>query len=194
MQNANTSRGADEPDALAAALMEIAPLIMREVRALMRAHRDVALSVPHFRALGYVRRHPACSLTMVAEHLGLSVPATSRLVDALVTNGLMLRQSSTQDRRFVTLHLSAEGERIQDDARAAALRGLAARVAPLNPEQRGAIAHALDPLRVAFPAVAAAASDATADSAAPGEASGAQKEGERHGRAARGDSLPGSPA
>lgn len=162
MQKTNTTTPGDDPEALAAALMEVAALITREVRTLMRAHRDVALSVAHFRALGYVRRHPACSLTAVAEHLGLSVPATSRLVEALVADGLVVRQPSAHDRRYVTLHLSAEGERIQDEARSAALRSLAARLEPLGPQQRATIAQALDPLRQAFPSTAGAAPDAVA--------------------------------
>src|SRR5260221_13895521 len=175
MQKTNTTAAGDDPEALAAALMEVAALITREVRTLMRAHRDVALSVAlsvaHFRALGYVRRHPACSLTVVAEHLGLSVPATSRLVEALVADGLVVRQPSAHDRRYVTLHLSAEGERIQDEARSAALRSLAARLEPLSPQHRAIIAQALDPLRQAFPSAAGAVAPdavATENSSHPG--------------------------
>jgi DNA-binding MarR family transcriptional regulator len=173
MQKTSTTAAGDDPEALAAALMEIAALITREVRTIMRAHRDMALSVAHFRALGYVHRHPACSLTAVAEHLGLSVPATSRLVEALVADGLVVRELSAHDRRYVTLHLSAEGERIQDEARSAALRSLAARLEPLSPQQHAIIAQALDPLRQAFPSAAgAAAPDAVAaeESSQPGNA------------------------
>lgn len=166
MQMTNDSASADDPEALAAALMEVAALIMREVRALMRSHRGASLSVAHFRALGYVRRHPACSLTAVADHLGLSVPATSRLVDALVADGLMVRQPSAHDRRFVTLQLSPEGERIQNEARSAAMHSLAARLEPLSPQHRAIIAQALDPLRQAFPSTA----DADAASARTGPA------------------------
>lgn len=150
MQPAPTESFAEESAPLAAALMEVAPLVMREIRLRMRQHRGAGLSVPQFRALGYIRRHPDCSLTAVAEHLGLSVPATSRLVDALVDAGMALRAASASDRRFVTLRLSAEGERIQTEARAAALKSLTARLEPLDPAERAAIARALEPLRQAF--------------------------------------------
>ena len=93
-------------ESLAAALMEVAPLVMREIRMRMRQHRGPELSVPQFRALGYLRRHPACSLTALAEHLGLSLPATSRMVEALVAAGLIVREPSASDRRYVTLRLS----------------------------------------------------------------------------------------
>lgn len=163
MHNAPTEPSGEDSTPLAAALMEVAPLVMREIRTRMRQSRGACLSVPQFRALGYVRRHPDCSLTEVADHLGLSVPATSRLVDALVVAGLTLRATSASDRRFVTLRLSAEGERIQAEARSAALKSLAARLAPLEPAQRAAIAQALEPLRRAFaesPADPSASEDA----------------------------------
>lgn len=153
MQNAAielSESSSDAVESLAAALMEVAPLIMREIRTRMRQHRGEGLSVPQFRALGYVRRHPACSLTAVADHLGLSLPATSRLVEALVAGGLVVREPSASDRRYVTLRLSAEGERIQATARAAALKSLAARLESLDPAQREGIAQALAPLRQVF--------------------------------------------
>ena len=158
MQSARITSPAEESEALAAALMEVAPLVMREIRLRMRQHRGAGLSVPQFRALGYIRRHPDCSLTAVAEHLGLSVPATSRLVDALVAAGMARREASASDRRFVTLRLSAEGERIQTEARGAALKSLTARLEPLDSAERAAIAHALEPLRQAFAAPSAEAS------------------------------------
>ncbi|MGH2504870.1 MAG: MarR family winged helix-turn-helix transcriptional regulator, partial [Ktedonobacterales bacterium] len=80
MHNAPIEPSGDDSAPLAAALMEVAPLVMREIRTRMRQSRGAGLSVPQFRALGYLRRHPGCSLTEVADHLGLSVPATSRLV------------------------------------------------------------------------------------------------------------------
>ncbi|HZC04876.1 MAG TPA: MarR family transcriptional regulator [Ktedonobacterales bacterium] len=166
MQNANieqASQGAQDAESLAAALMEVAPLVMREIRARMRQNRGAGLSVPQFRALGYVRRHPACSLTALAEHLGLSVPATSRLVEALVAAGLVLREASPSDRRFVRLILSDEGERIQAEARSAALKSLAARLESLDPAQRAGVAWALEPLRQIF----ASQGSGVEDNAAP---------------------------
>ena len=154
-------------ESLAAALMEVAPLVMREIRMRMRQHRGPELSVPQFRALGYLRRHPACSLTALAEHLGLSLPATSRMVEALVAAGLIVREPSASDRRYVTLRLSQEGERIQITARAAALKSLAARLESLDPAQRENIAQALAPLRQIFAAQDASAADTPASLAHP---------------------------
>src|SRR6185369_8728731 len=75
------------PEESAEALLDTVPLVMRTVRQLMREQRSSDLSVPQFRALGFINRHPETSVSAVAEHLGLSVAATSRLVDALVARG-----------------------------------------------------------------------------------------------------------
>jgi hypothetical protein len=38
-------------------LLDVLPQVMRAIRAEMRSHRALGLSVPQFRALGFVRRH-----------------------------------------------------------------------------------------------------------------------------------------
>src|SRR5579884_2450777 len=107
MQDANIPE--ITPEACAAQIIEVVPLVMRRIRAFMRAQRTPQLSVPQFRALGYVRRHPGTSLSAVAEHLGLSPAATSRLFDTLVDQTLVERHTSAEDRRFITLHLTGQG-------------------------------------------------------------------------------------
>lgn len=168
--NIESGESGESGESLAGTLMEVAPLVMREIRMRMRQHRGPGLSVPQFRALGYVRRHPACSLTAVADHLGLSLPATSRMVEALVASGLIQREPSASDRRYVTLRLSPEGERIQTTARAAALKSLAARLESLDPTQRADIVQALAPLRQVFAAQDASDADAPDAPAHPDDA------------------------
>ncbi len=150
MQHADNNAASDKAEALASELMEVVPLVMREIRAMMRRNRSAGLTVPQFRALVFVRRWPNCSLTAVADHLGLSTPATSRMVDTLVASGYIEREPSPTDRRFVTLRLSEQGERVQMSARSAALVQVIARLSPLTAEQRACIAEAMNPLRQAF--------------------------------------------
>jgi DNA-binding MarR family transcriptional regulator len=157
MQNAQNGPGsasASVPSAedLAALALETAPLIMRLIRQLMRADREAGLSTPQFRALGYVSRHSGTSLSQVAEHLGLSTPATSRLIDALVDRELVERAIAPEDRRYITLRLTARGEAVQAAARARALRGLSAVMEGLTPAERLAVADALPMLRQLFAA------------------------------------------
>jgi len=139
---------------VAALTLETAPLITRTIRTQMRAGRGDDLSTPQFRALGYVGRHPGASLSRVAEHLGLSTPATSRLIDALVTRGEVERAPDPEDRRYITLRLSAQGEARYLQTRQRALAHLGALLEGLTPAERDVVARALPILRALFTAEA----------------------------------------
>ncbi|MBI4578561.1 MAG: MarR family transcriptional regulator, partial [Planctomycetes bacterium] len=70
-------------------LLATVPVVMRFIRHEMRRHRRGGVTVPQFRALVFVSNHADASLSAMAEHLGLSLPAASRLVQGLVQRGLM---------------------------------------------------------------------------------------------------------
>jgi DNA-binding MarR family transcriptional regulator len=148
MQGANMQE--ISPAACAAQLIEVVPLVMRRIRAFMRAQRTPQLSVPQFRALGYVRRHPGTSLSAVAEHLGLSPAATSRLFDTLVGQTLVERRTSDEDRRYVTLHLTEQGAQALATMHEGATRALAQILAATGDGERQTIITALDQLRALF--------------------------------------------
>jgi DNA-binding MarR family transcriptional regulator len=97
------------PDQVAIAILETIPLSMRVIREQMRSGIAASLSVPQFRALRFVRRDPATSLSPVAEHLGTSVPAASQLVERLVRAGLVTREQHPREHRRVELRLTAAG-------------------------------------------------------------------------------------
>src|SRR5262245_54533048 len=111
MQVLHSANNSADPlaTACAAQLLEVVPAAMRRIRAYMRQQRIADLTVPQFRALGFIGRHPETSVSAVADHLGLSVAAASRLIDALVERGLVERETSRADRRFVILRLSPTG-------------------------------------------------------------------------------------
>src|ERR1035437_6023879 len=75
----STIAAAPEEEA-ARAVLETVPLVMRAIRARMREGRPEAISVPQFRALVYIRRHPGTGLSAVADQVGTSLPAASELV------------------------------------------------------------------------------------------------------------------
>jgi DNA-binding MarR family transcriptional regulator len=126
----------------AAAIMETVPLVMRTVRTEMRRHRS-DLSVPQFRALGFVRRHPGASLSAVAEHLGLTLSAMSTLMDNLVTRELVVRAINPDNRRRATLHLTALGQSTLAAAHAATQARLAELLATLPAAERGVVVRAM---------------------------------------------------
>lgn len=169
MQVANMSA---TPERSAEALLDTVPLVMRTIRQLMREQSSAELSVPQFRALGFVHRHPETSVTAVAEHLGLSPAATSRLVDALVARGFVERQASAIDRRYVTLRLSAQGITVRENARRYTAEQLAARVGEMSDADRATVVAALESLRQVFGGASfepELAADDQADTAASGD-------------------------
>lgn len=156
MQCASDNR--ETPDACAALLLETTPLVMRTIRAQMRGYRAADLSVPQFRALGFIRRHAGASLSDVAEHLGLTLPAASRLVDGLVTRDYVERQPKRSDRRTLALTASARGVAMLDTTRERTLADLRERLAPLSDADRAALTAALESLRMLFTSERAASS------------------------------------
>ena len=140
--------------------MDTVPLAMRTVRSEMRRHR-ADLSVPQFRALGFVRRHPGASLSEVAEHLGLTLSAMSTLMDNLVTRDLVVRAINPQNRRRATLTLTALGRSTLAAAHADTQARLADMLAVLPAHERAVVVRAMHLLRPIFTAGEAAEPDPT---------------------------------
>ena len=138
------------PTVCARELLETVPLTMRAIIAQMRAHHALNLSVPQFRTLVFLHRHGGASLSDVAEHLALTPPSVSKLIDALVTRGVVTRQTHPGDRRRVTLALTAGGREILQSAREAAQAHLAKELAKLPAGERATVAQAMRALRRVF--------------------------------------------
>jgi DNA-binding MarR family transcriptional regulator len=120
----------------AGAVLNVAPPVVRAIRKMMREHRLAELSVPQFRALGLLIRSPEASLSAVADYIGSSLPAASRMIDGLVAKNLVARKECCRDRRQVSLELTAMGRSAFLESRQATRRQLAQRLAGLSETQR----------------------------------------------------------
>jgi DNA-binding MarR family transcriptional regulator len=138
------------PDDCARELLEVVPPIMRVIRAEMRSRTTLELSVPQFRALSYLNRHAGASLSPVADHIGLTRPAMSILIDGLVNRKLVARETDPVDRRRLTLSLTRQGQSLYAAARQHTQARLAGRLAALSPAEREALAASLEQLRSLF--------------------------------------------
>jgi DNA-binding MarR family transcriptional regulator len=136
-------------DACARALLDTVPLVIRVIRGQMCRHRS-GITIPQFRALCFVRSSSGISLSAVADFIGLSLPAMSRLVDGLVEKGLMERRSCQDDRRHVRLSVTEAGEATIDEARALASQHLSEALTDLSARQRATIVSAMSTLRDVF--------------------------------------------
>ena len=137
------------PSDCSAQLIEVTPLLMRRIRHEMRRRTMPGLSVPQFRTLNYLRRHPRSSLSDVAAHLGLTLPSTSKLVQKLVAQKVVLRRGAT-DRRRVCLSLTQEGITALSVAHLETRQHLADGLSPLTTKELATVSAALQILNAAF--------------------------------------------
>ena len=137
-------------DDLTREFLEVVPLLMRQVRKEFRSHRTPDLSVPQFRALVFVNRNPGTALSPLAEHLGLTLPSTSKMVDHLVLRSYLNRQASKDDRRKITLELTTQGESVLKTSYQATQKQLESILEKLNPEEQENLLSSLRILRLLF--------------------------------------------
>ena len=137
-------------DACAHEIMDTAPQIMQAIRMEMRRGRASNISIPQFRTLRFIQRNPDSALSTLAEHLGLTLPSVSKLVDGLVKQKLITRKESTADRRRLTLMLTTAGASIVDAARAGARANLATKMVGLSNAELQTITTAMLLLRPLF--------------------------------------------
>ena len=131
-------------------LLDTTPQIMRSIRAEMRSHRGHDLSVPQFRTLTFIHRNPEVSLSHLADHLGLTLPSTSKLVDGLVNQKVVTRRESKEDRRRLTLALTKNGEDILRVARGATQDHLKNILGELSADELSTIVRAMNLLQPLF--------------------------------------------
>jgi DNA-binding MarR family transcriptional regulator len=140
------------PEDCAREVLDVIPAIMLTIRAEMRRQRKMGLSVPEFRALGYLLMHPMASLSDVAEHVGTPLPSMSKMIDGLVNQKLVHRETSPDDRRKIKLALTPAGKTILQSARRTAQVNLSKYLYGLSPQDCATVMSAMSVLKKVFPA------------------------------------------
>lgn len=105
----------------------------------LRAHAEARIgggSAPA--VLVHLQAYPGESVEAVRRVLGISQPATVRVVDRLAAEGLVERGPGP-GRRSLALHLTAAGERAATDALGRRTRSLRALLDPLAPAEQAAL-------------------------------------------------------
>ena len=138
------------PQACASELLDVVPAIMRVIRAHMREASSSELSVPQFRTLRFLSCRKDRSVSDVAEHIGLSLPSASKLVQQLLERGYVHRAVASADRRRTVLAPTAKGARVLQAASMAARDRLAEMVAELANGDRESVIVAMRTLRSIF--------------------------------------------
>jgi DNA-binding MarR family transcriptional regulator len=131
-------------------ILEAVPQVMLAIRTEMRSHRGSDLSVPQFRVLVYLNRHEGASLSAIAEHLGLTLPSMSKMIDGLVGRELVIRRLDPGDRRRVTLAPTVLGRTAMQSAYQATESRLAERLVALPAAARRTVFQAMQVLEAIF--------------------------------------------
>lgn len=100
-------------------------------------------------ALVHLQAYPGTSVEGLRRVLGVSQPATVRVVDRLVAEGLVQRRAGP-DRRTLALHLTTAGERAASDLLARRTRSLRSLLEALEPDEQEALERLLERLVAAL--------------------------------------------
>ncbi len=140
----------ENPQEIAHELLDVIPLVMRSIRAEMRGNRGSDLTVPQLRTLTYIYRQNGGFVSELAEHLGLTLPSTSVLVDGLVKRGILSRSPVQRDRRRIRLDLTEAGNAILKRAQEHTQAHFSQLLCELPVEDQETVAKAMHILRSLF--------------------------------------------
>lgn len=104
------------------------------------------LSMPQFGILMHLYYSNNCGISHLGEHMDISAPAASQLVDRLVQHGLVERTEDPNDRRAKQLTLTPKGRELIETGLTARTRWVDELVRLLKPEDYDQVAGTLSKL------------------------------------------------
>jgi len=116
----------------------------------LRKHGTQLLSVPQFRTLLFISRNRGASLSEVSDHIGLTLPSMSVLVDGLVLRNFVIRRTHQNDRRRMNLTLTERGETTLQSARKRTQEYLKEQLSRCSEAERGTVVRGMGTLRQVF--------------------------------------------
>ncbi|HST37291.1 MAG TPA: MarR family transcriptional regulator, partial [Allosphingosinicella sp.] len=117
---------------------------IRLLRTLRREDDGSGLSAPRLSALSVIVYAGPLSLAALAEAEQVKPPTMSRIVEALVTRGLVTREAKPGDRRSVRIAATEEGNQLLAAGRERRVRALVARLGRLADSERRALARGVE--------------------------------------------------
>ena len=124
----------------------IAGVLPQVMGALMSRHPvqagDWDMTMAQMRALMAVGHGPGCTMGELASRLGIGVSAATGLVDRLVEQGALERESDPEDRRVVRVRISPAGIRAGQEWQAAQILHMGAALSALSDRDIRRVAEA----------------------------------------------------
>ena len=130
-------------EACAARIVETTLQVLCTIRGELRNEGALDLSMAQFRTLTRLRQQPGSGLSDLADDIGVSPPAVSKLIDGMVERGLVERTVAPDDRRRIGLAVTPTGLRALERVRALVQARVASRLGSLSPAQRTEVHDAL---------------------------------------------------
>ncbi|MEI7988667.1 MAG: MarR family transcriptional regulator [Chloroflexota bacterium] len=107
------------------------------------------ISVEQFHILRYIRKGSG-SVSELADAKHISRPAISQAVDILVEKGLITRQQNVEDRRYVQLELTQNGDTLLNAIFKENRAWMKEKLAPLSLEELNSILLSMEVLKKVF--------------------------------------------
>ena len=137
------------PEQCAELILEVAPRVIRTIRTEVAEYVGSGTTLPQFRVLSHLNREQRC-LSDLAARQHVSLATMSKIVTGLVVLGYVERSAKGADRRYITLRLTAKGQRFFDRTNAHTHEKIMARVESLSAEERARIIAGLQVLETVF--------------------------------------------
>ncbi|MHB1458895.1 MAG: MarR family winged helix-turn-helix transcriptional regulator [Armatimonadota bacterium] len=131
-------------------LMDAITLAIRVTGGAIDKNASSILSIQQFRALISMKMITNPSLSQVADHMGVTISMASKIIDAMVERGYILRNTDIEDRRKLVLSITKEGENALEAVHMAALGSYIERLQSLTPAEREVVNIAADLIRSMF--------------------------------------------
>ncbi|WP_282695952.1 MarR family transcriptional regulator [Streptomyces sp. CC208A] len=143
-----TEPGDEDIEAVTRAVLTASRLLVA-VSARSLATVEESITLPQFRMLVVLSSHGPSKLVAVADRLAVQPSTAMRMVDRLITAGLMSRRTNPENRRETVLSLTEEGVRVVQDVTSRRKAEITAILRRLAPDRRAALVEALDAFNAA---------------------------------------------
>ena len=122
----------------------MAEILRCDTADMLRVLKREDLSMPRIAAMNIVEQQGAASISEICAYLNLSLGNTSILIDKLVCHDFVTRVENASDRRHKLVRLTAKGQALIQELRAARVNSVVQRMLLLPPDL---LERAIDVLR-----------------------------------------------
>ena len=123
------------------------PVLLKLNRHLRRELHSLGVTGGQASLLFTIQRQPGIGVRELAALEGMSAPGMSKYVGRLEAAGLILRETSDEDRRRIGLRVSPEGERVLRSVKSRRTAWLAARLRELSEAELETVDAAIESLQ-----------------------------------------------